>query len=317
MIRVMQTISVVVSRLLIRRQLLKNCQPQIRLSRNIVNQLFVQKRSKMQAANEKKTFKISDYDCVGFDLDNTLLRYRVTNMLKLEYTVLSNFLVEQKGYSPKYLLKPMEDDLDFMQKGLILDFNRGNLLRICPDAKIQCAAHGTKKMSDSDIENDYGKGRDWEVTNAYAKDMLVAWNGELAGKIRTCLDYFDMPAALAFARIVDTIDESKGGKQEMYTVFPDILEGLIGMYSREHFESGKSPYFNAIKADPDKYMYRTSDEVKIWLKNLKKNHTTYLITGSHLDFATFTASYALGEDWKDFFHIICTFAKKPVSIFYT
>ena len=37
----------------------------------------------------------------------------------------------------------------------------------------------------------------------------------------------------------------------------------------------------------------------------------YVITGSHVDFASHVASYALGEDWMDLFDIVIFFARKP------
>lgn len=38
---------------------------------------------------------------------------------------------------------------------------------------------------------------------------------------------------------------------------------------------------------------------------------TYLITGSNADFANFTATFALGEDWRSLFDIVVSYAKKP------
>lgn len=103
-------------------------------------------------------------------------------MIHHEYKVLSEFLVE-KGYSKDFLLMPIEDGADFMQKGLILDFERGNLLRICPDGHIQTAAHGSTFMTTEQIVAIYGEKKRWEVTDVYCKDMLVAWNGTMADQV--------------------------------------------------------------------------------------------------------------------------------------
>lgn len=256
-------------------------------------------------------FNLANYDCIGFDLDNTIVRYNVKNMIYHEYQVLSEFLIN-RGYSKEFLSKPIEEDADFMQKGLVLDFERGNLLRICPDGTIQKASHGTKFMSKAEVIAIYGETQRWEVTDEYCKDMLVAWNGTLADLIRTCLDYFDMPAALAFARIVDSIDLSKGGqRQEKYTVWPDILDGLMFMYSRERFDSNESPYFVGLKNNPAKFVNKCDPSVLSWLKELRKKKKIFLVTGSHVDFASLTASHALGANWRDFFDIVICFSKKP------
>jgi hypothetical protein len=133
----------------------------------------IRSSSKMEK-NCKNSFCFNDYDCVGFDLDNTIVKYNVKNMIYHEYEVLSKFLTK-RGYSKEYLFKPLDDEADFLQKGLILDFERGNLLRVCPDGSIQIASHGTKFMSKEEIVEIYGEKKRWEVTDEYCKDMLVAW----------------------------------------------------------------------------------------------------------------------------------------------
>lgn len=267
-------------------------------------------RARIMANGNSENFSLNDYDCIGFDLDCTLVKYNVNNMIRHEYSVLSNFLVVDRGYS-KALLKPFDEGVDFIQKGLILDFKKGNLLRICPDGSIQIASHGTRFLSKEEIIAIYGEEKRWQVTDEYCKDMLCAWNGTLSEFIRTCLDYFDMPAALCFARIVDSIDLEKGGMQDEYNVWPDVLAGLLSMYERSLFATKESKYFEAIKADPARFIDKCKPEVLDFLKNLKEKKKSFLITGSHIDFASFTAGYALGEKWRDYFDLIICYAKKP------
>lgn len=255
------------------------------------------------------TFRFADYDCIGFDLDNTLLCYQVGNVIELEYGIMSKFLVEERGYSGKYLLQP--PDLDFLQKGLIIDFQRGNILKLGPDGTIHQAAHGTKKMAESEIMAYYGDEKKWEVTTEYCENMLVAWNGPLSEKIRTVLDYFDICSTLLFGRIIDTLDEEAHERIGNYNIWPDILDALVHMYSREHFGRNVGGYFEALKQNPEKYLQRATPELISWLREMKKSKTTFLLTGSHIDFANFTASYALGPDWPELFDVVVGFAKKP------
>lgn len=184
------------------------------------------------------TIRISDYDVIGFDLDNTLLRYKVSAMVKLEYECLAKYLVDKKGYSPKHLLKPLEDDLEFLQKGLILDLARGNVLKVSADGFIRKATHGTRFMDDTEICRVYGPDRKWDLLVDYTENMLLTWNGPLSKSMRSLLDYFDMPASLVFARVVDTLDEQDGfatqGRE--YDIWVDILEGIYSLYSGEHFQ---------------------------------------------------------------------------------
>lgn len=269
----------------------------------------------MSSSASTTTFRISDYDCIGFDLDNTLLRYKISSMVQLEFDVLSTYLIEHKGYDPKHLRRPLSEQLDFLQKGLIVDFERGNILKIRADGYIIRAAHGTVHMTDTQIVAAYGPERHWAAVDMFTKDLLCAWNGPAADKMRTLLDFFDMPASLVFARCIDSvdnaIDDGGGVHPTAYNVWPDILDGLLNMYTREHFASGDSDYFEALKRTPADYIHVASAEVISFLKELKKERTTFLLTGSNSDFANLTASHALGADWRDLFDVVVCFAKKP------
>lgn len=129
-------------------------------------------------------------------------------MVQLEYDALSKFLVETKGYESKVLQCPI--DFNFLQKGLTLDFEKGNTLRVSGDGSIWKGAHGTKFLSDEEIEAQYGVERRWQPATTFFEAPLATWNGPVALKLRSLLDYFDMPAALAFARLVDDYDAKNG-----------------------------------------------------------------------------------------------------------
>ncbi|KAM7357202.1 5' nucleotidase A [Cochliomyia hominivorax] len=263
-----------------------------------------------------KEFRFMDYDIIGFDLDGTLLRYDLNNMVPLEHKLLRDFLVEEKGY-PKELLNQNYVS-SFLQKGLIIDGDHGNVLKLAHDGTILKAAHGTRFMTDKEIVKIYGEERKWQVAQEYIKDPLSAWNGPIAEKLRTLLDYFDIAASLVFAQSVDVLDKTKGyqlGKND-YTIWSDILAGLIRIYSREHFASGESTYFEALKGNPEKYIIKTDEKIIELLRQLRNSgKALYLLTGSHIDFANFTASYALGKQWRDLFDYTIGFAKKPGFFF--
>ncbi|XP_033213087.1 5'-nucleotidase domain-containing protein 1 [Belonocnema kinseyi] len=254
------------------------------------------------------TIRLCDYDCVGFDLDNTLLQYNITNLITLEYQLLVDFLVDMKKYSPKYLKEPFtEKVMDFMQKGLILDFDRGNILKLDASGRIWRASHGTKLLTLEELESTY-PGLRWDVTDKFFQDMFSTWNGELSLKIRALLDYFDMPVSLIFAKIVDTLDEEQ--KPSVYNIWPDIMEGLTHIFSREQFQNN-GDFFSALKSNPEKYLHLCSSDTISWIRELKKKRKNFLITGSNADFIDFTAGYAFGKDWRSLFDIVVCYAKKP------
>ncbi len=260
---------------------------------------------------------IDDYDCIGFDLDHTLCRYNVGPMVRLEYDLLADFLVNKKGYDPAIRERSFERDRDLVCKGLTLDCERGNLLRLAADGFILGACHGTRRMSDSDVEREYGRCRKRHPGPGYTQHL--AEHGpqgmvDFGQLLHSFMDYFDMAAPLLCARIVDVVDEINNGGRPMaeYFFWPDVQEGLKHMFIRTNFATDRGGYFPEVKAHPEKYILRRGPRFREWLQMLRANGKyLYVITGSHFDFASHVASYALGEDWKDLFDIVIFFARKP------
>lgn len=83
------------------------------------------------------------------------------------------------------------------------------------------------------------------------------------------------------------------------------------MYSRENFANNKSKYFKELKSNPRKYLHKNSENMKNWLESLKNEKKTFLVTGSHINFANLTASFALGPNWREYFNAVVCYAKKP------
>ncbi|XP_063990513.1 5'-nucleotidase domain-containing protein 1 [Diachasmimorpha longicaudata] len=282
----------------------RNCRQHRQFPLKRLQRLFCQRPT-------MSTFKFDDYDCIGFDLDNTILWYNITNMVEMEYQVMSRFLVEQKGYNAEYLEKPLTDEaIDFLQKGLILDLDRGNILRTNRDGVIKMASHGTRFLTSSEIQKIYPNQR-WEGIDLLTKDPMSVWNGPWSQKVRALMDYFDMPFSLVFARAVDGIDSKSEIPIEKYDIWPDIFAAACNMFERTNFREERGRYFQELKSNPEKYFRKCSKEIVDWMREVKREKTTFLITGSNVDFANFTATHVIGEDWKSMFDVVICFAKKP------
>jgi hypothetical protein len=74
---------------------------------------------------------LSEYGAVCFDFDHTLVQYNLREMLGMQYRLLKDLMVSIEGYPEQFYPKQLVDeDIDFIQKGLFLDTERGNLLKI-------------------------------------------------------------------------------------------------------------------------------------------------------------------------------------------
>ena len=256
----------------------------------------------------------SRYDSIGFDLDNTLALYRQSPLFLMSYNAMSKFLVEEKGYSSKHLYRSVKrEDFDFLQRGLFLDFHKGNILKVGGSGVILESSHGTKKMSQENVEWEYGKERSLPLFKEHRQDLTYMVRSPFSDGMKVVLDFFAFPALLCFARLIDTLDEQIFNKKanKSYNVGPDILEGCERMYARERFSDKSSEFFENLKVAPYKYYQKCDNRLVEWLRKLKRDKFVYLITGSNIDFANYTANYCLGQNWRELFDFIVCFAGKP------
>ncbi|XP_077367108.1 5'-nucleotidase domain-containing protein 1 isoform X2 [Festucalex cinctus] len=110
-------------------------------------------------------FSLLDSDVIGFDLDHTLCRYHLKETSKLIYESFSRYLVEHKGYD-KDLLTLTPATWDFCFKGLVVDLEDGNLVKLAEDGTVLRATHGTTDLSTEEIIKHYGPKREWKHFNS-------------------------------------------------------------------------------------------------------------------------------------------------------
>ncbi|XP_072913534.1 5'-nucleotidase domain-containing protein 1 [Hemitrygon akajei] len=248
-------------------------------------------------------FSLADCDVIGFDLDHTLCRYNVTSTFALIYDSFAQYLVEQKGYDRK-LMTVTPDSWDFCFKGLLLDLEDGNLLKLGEDGTVLRASHGTRILTAEEILETYGKKRKWK--------HFKTINGIFArsGKYHFYDNYFDLPGALLCARVVDLLDQNRNVKK--YEFWKDVIASIEYNYKASAFKEDSGIYFPSVKKNPEKYLLRCSESVKDWLRRLKNaGKVLLLITSSHSDYCRLLCEHILGEDFEEIFDIIITNALKP------
>nr|XP_006825329.1 PREDICTED: 5'-nucleotidase domain-containing protein 1-like [Saccoglossus kowalevskii] len=251
------------------------------------------------------TFCLNDFDAIGFDLDHTIAKYKLNEVMSLTYDSLAKYLIEKKGYD-KVLLEPMETDKDFLIRGLVFDIKLGNFLKLSEDGKILRASHGRKKMTDEEIEQDYGKDKKWHEFEELKETLKQTDN------FRYFENSFDLPGSILCARIIDLIDKKENKRPEKYEFLPDVWAAFGNCYSRENFAANTGDFFPSVKKNPEKYYEKCSEGLKKWLRSLKESGKyVFLCTSSHVDYAKFLLEFILGSDWQSYFNLCITYARKP------
>ncbi|XP_010177611.1 PREDICTED: 5'-nucleotidase domain-containing protein 1 [Mesitornis unicolor] len=122
---------------------------------------------------------------------------------RLIYDSFAHYLVMEKGYD-RDLLTLAPESLDFCCKGLVLDIEEGNFLKLAEDGTVLRASHGTKSMTSEEILETYGR-REWKHFNT------VSGMVSRSAKYYLYDNYFDLPGALLCAKVVDCLDQVRTG----------------------------------------------------------------------------------------------------------
>ncbi|XP_077442984.1 5'-nucleotidase domain-containing protein 1 isoform X1 [Stigmatopora argus] len=248
-------------------------------------------------------FSLLESDVIGFDLDHTLCRYHLKETSKLIYESFATYLVEHKGYD-KDLLNLTPATWDFCFKGLVVDLENGNLVKLAEDGTVLRATHGTTDLSTEEIIKHYGPKREWKHFNSL--------NSSFARSAKFYLydNYFDLPGALLCGRLVDMFQRS--GNDMNSDFWKDMMAAIDHNYNTSAFREDSGTYFPNVKRDPGRYLQTCSESVKNWLQSMKNaGKVLLLITSSHSDYCRLICEHILGKDFEELFDVIITNALKP------
>uniref|UniRef100_A0A8C7ZBX1 5'-nucleotidase domain-containing protein 1 n=1 Tax=Oryzias sinensis TaxID=183150 RepID=A0A8C7ZBX1_9TELE len=241
-------------------------------------------------------FSLSDCDVIGFDLDHTLCRYHLKETSRLIYESFARYLVEYKDYD-KDLLNLTPATWDFCCKGLVVDLEDGNLVKLAEDGTVLRVTHGTKDLSTEEIIKHYGPKKEWRHFHSLSTSFTRS------AKYYFYDNYFDLPGVLLCGKVVDMLN--KRGNEVNSDFWKDMVAAIDHNYNTSAFKEDAGTYFPSVKRDPSQYLQPCSDSVKLWLRSMKSaGKVLLLITSSHSDY------YPPPYDLK-LFDIIITNALKP------
>ncbi|XP_029109581.1 5'-nucleotidase domain-containing protein 1 isoform X2 [Scleropages formosus] len=172
-------------------------------------------------------FSLSECDVIGFDLDHTLCRYHLKETSRLIYESFARYLVEHKGYD-KDLLTLSPATWDFCFKGLVVDLEDGNLIKLAQDGTVLRASHGTRHLSTEEIIKHYGPKREWKhfesLNTSYTRSAKYYFYD----------NYFDLPGALLCAKVVDMLH--KRGSEVTVDLWKDMVAAIDHNYNTSAFK---------------------------------------------------------------------------------
>ena len=248
------------------------------------------KLQKWQRLFVNRSLSMGSIKSIGFDMDHTLAPYHRENFEALAFgKTVEKFIAA--GYPEE--LSQLQFDPNFVIRGLLVDRERGNLLKVDGHKYVKMAYHGHTPLS---------KEKRHEIYNAEsfrAHDFL---------SIDT---FFALSEVQLFIEIVNYMSHNPGKIQKS---FKEVYADLRKFIDLSHNDGSiKSEVMN----HPDRYIIKDRHMTETLLRLITAGKKLFLLTNSQWEYTNFVMKYLLdGTDenyptWRHFFEYIFVGTNKP------
>ncbi len=237
-----------------------------------------------------RTLNLRSIRAIGYDMDYTLIHYRVEEWERRAYEYMQRKLLDQ-GWP----VGELRFDPQFMIRGLILDLELGNVLKANRFGYVKKAYHGTRLL-------DFDEQR-----KIYARTIV-----DLAEHRYVFLNtLFTLSEGCMYAQLVDLLDQRK---------LPEVI-GYEGLYRRARQSIDEAHVEGQLKAEilaqPDRFVESDPDAPLALLDQKRAGKKMLLITNSEWPYTDALMRHAFdrhlprGLTWRDLFDLVIVSARKP------
>lgn len=237
-----------------------------------------------------RTLNLRSIRAIGYDMDYTLIHYRMRAWEERAYTYIKEGLLAQ-GW-------PVDDlsfDADLVTRGLIIDREKGNLVKANRFGYIKNAAHGTRMLAYKETRQTYER-------------TLVDLDEPRWLFLNTL---FSISEASMYLQLVDLLDADR---LENSLGYPDLHRIVRRTLDEAHLEGELKA---EIIDEPERFVELDEEMPLALLDQKKAGKEVLLITNSEWSYAAPMLEYAVDPflpgalTWRDLFDIAIVGARKP------
>lgn len=237
-----------------------------------------------------RTLNLRAIKVIGYDMDYTLVHYHVDVWERRAYEYLrQHFLAE--GWP----VAELEFDGTLVARGLIIDTERGNILKTNRFGFVKKACHGTRPLEHE------------QQREIYSREMVDPTENRWA----FLYTLFSLSEGCMYAQLVDLLDAKKAPKVVGYAELYAEVRAAIDLAHAEGRLKAE------IVAEPERFVDREPETALALLDQYHAGKKLMLITNSEWSYVAPMMSYALDEflprgmTWQNLFEIVVVEAKKP------
>ena len=237
-----------------------------------------------------RTLNMRAIRAIGYDMDYTLIHYRVE-----EWELRAFEYLKKSFLSQGWPVESLEFNSRTVCRGLIIDTEKGNLLKTNRFGFVKKALHGTKPIPFE------------EQRKLYSRTIV-----DLADERWVFLNtLFSLSEGCIYSQLVDLLDERK---------IPEVL-GYVDLYQKVKTVLDAAHMEGRLKAEiiaqPDRYVILDSETPLALLDQHYSGKKLMLITNSEWSYTSAMMSYSFdrflphGMKWSDLFDLVIVGARKP------
>ncbi len=237
-----------------------------------------------------RTLNLRSIGAIGYDMDYTLVHYRVEEWERRAYEHIKR-RVEERGWP----VKDLEFDPSSMVRGLIIDTELGNVVKANRFGYVKRAVHGTQPLGFDAQRRAYARtiadlGEDRYV---FLNTLFSLSEACLYGQLVDLLDRHELPGVLGYRDLYEIVRTSLDNTH---------MEGLLKA---------------EIIADPARFVELDPEIPLTLLDQRNAGKKLLLITNSEWSYTSAMMDYTFNDflpantTWRDLFSLIIVSARKP------
>ena len=240
-----------------------------------------------------RTLNLKKIKYLGLDMDHTLVRYNSENFERLSHSIIIDKLVKNKSYPDT--LRKLQFDYNYAIRGLVIDRQKGNVLKLNRYTAIRASFHGLKPI-------------DFKLHQKLYKSTYIDLS---SGQFLAIDTFFSISLAVLFSQIVDLKDSDT---QNKYPEYAKIADDVLDAVDEAHRDGSLK---DEVRNNLEKYIIKDEAIVRGLEKFKKHGKKIFIVTNSDFHYSKLLLDYAINpflkdhKSWQDLFEIVITFASKP------
>jgi HAD superfamily 5'-nucleotidase-like hydrolase len=225
-------------------------------------------------------------------MDHTLIRYHSEEFEKLSHSVMKDKLVKNKHYPEAVRSLPFDYNLAI--RGLVVDRERGNLLKLNRHSSIRASYHGLNPL-------------DFKTQQKTYKSTYIDLSEESYMAVDTSF-------SISLATLIAQIVELKKATPAAYPDFSKIADDVLYALDEAHRDGSLK---EVVKQDLARFIIKDPNTVAGLEKFKRHGKKIFVLTNSDFAYTKLLLDYAINpfltdcKSWTELFEIVITMAQKP------